>query len=284
LHEYGLKHFLRRAPGAQSRSVSNLTALAKNDRTTGEQRSLVGHSLDVAHCVHSMLSRGVARLRLASAAGVAFTDAHADRIAFIAGLHDMAKATNGFQDRINGRGCGSGHVAEAVASIRAYVPNLSDSILAAIRADLIKSWSDDPDALLYAVFCHHGEPVSERRIFGCLATTSQRWTPNGRYDPVEEVATLTSVLLVMFARATQTAPPFQVTPRFQHALAGLVMTADWMGSDTKFHPVFGPESRPQGASDLLDSTRWCGWHSGIASVELLGNSLGSSSYPDASAI
>jgi CRISPR-associated endonuclease/helicase Cas3 len=69
-----------------------------------------------------MLRRGVLCERLARAAGFALTGVHIDRLAVIAGLHDMGKATNGFQDRINGRGPGSGHVAEALASIRANVP------------------------------------------------------------------------------------------------------------------------------------------------------------------
>src|SRR5580704_16738500 len=88
-----------------------MTALAKTDRATGQTRSLIGHSLDVAHCVHAMLTRGVARERLGMAAGIVLNDVHAARLAVLAGVHDMGKATNGFQDRIHGRGRGTGHVA-----------------------------------------------------------------------------------------------------------------------------------------------------------------------------
>ena len=137
-----------------------MTAIAKTDRETGATRSLIGHSLDVAHCVHEMLGRGVARRRLSMACGIALNDVHAARIAVLAGLHDMGKSTNGFQDRINGRGRGSGHVAEAIAAIRASgeIPN---AIREAMRADVLDQWCDNPIDLLYAVFCHHGEPVSE---------------------------------------------------------------------------------------------------------------------------
>src|SRR5260370_744512 len=51
-----------------------MPALAKTDRATGQTRSLVGHSLDVAHCVHAMLRRGVCRERLGMAAGIQLTD------------------------------------------------------------------------------------------------------------------------------------------------------------------------------------------------------------------
>src|SRR6478672_12850357 len=96
-----------------------MTAIAKTDRETGATRSLIGHSLDVAHCVHEMLGRGVARRRLSMACGFPLDDVHTARISVLAGLHDMGKSTNGFQDRINGRGRGSGHVAEAVAVMNA---------------------------------------------------------------------------------------------------------------------------------------------------------------------
>jgi CRISPR-associated endonuclease/helicase Cas3 len=48
------------------------------------------------------------------------------------------------------------------------------------------------------------------------------------------------------------------------------MTADWMGSDTRFHPIAGNDDRPQSASDLLHSTRWSGWHSGAQPEAIIG--------------
>ena len=43
------------------------------------------------------------------------------------------------------------------------------------------------------------------------------------------------------------------------------------GSDYQFHPVLGDENRPQAARDLLDGTRWSGWHSGTPSEAILGS-------------
>lgn len=65
--------------------------------------------------------------------------------------------------------------------------------------------------------------------------------------------------------------PTQQDLRFQLVLAGLVMTADWMGSDVHFHTVLGDDDRPQAARNLLDSTRWSGWHSGSQPEAILGN-------------
>ena len=247
-----------------------MTAIAKTDRETGATRSLIGHSLDVAHCVHEMLGRGVARRRLSMACGIPLNDVHAARIAIMAGLHDMGKSTNGFQDRINGRGRGSGHVAEAIAAIKA-TGTMPDSVRDAVQADILNQWCDDPLSVLYAIFCHHGEPVSEARIAACMSELTAQWTTSDTYNPVAEVHVLTKTLLDVFPRALEEAVPFPEMTRFQHVLAGLVMTADWMGSDTRFHPVLGDENRAQAARDLLDGTRWSGWHLGTPSEAILGN-------------
>jgi CRISPR-associated endonuclease/helicase Cas3 len=247
-----------------------MTAIAKTDHETGATRSLIGHSLDVAHCVHEMLNRGVARRRMSIASGIALTDVHAARLAVLAGLHDMGKSTNGFQDRINGRGPGTGHVAEAVAVMNAS-GKLPDAVRAAALADTINQWCDDPVSVLYAIFCHHGEPVPEPRIAACTAALTQQWAQKPGYNPVAEVEALTKTLLAIFALALDEAIPFPETTRFQHALAGLIMTADWMGSDTRFHPVVGSDDRPQAARELLDGTRWSGWHSVTQPEALLGS-------------
>src|SRR5437763_12407495 len=126
-----------------------MLALAKTDRATGQTRSLLGHSLDVAHCAHAMLTRGVGLERLGMAAGISLTPVHAARLAVLAGLHDMGKSTNGFQDRIHGRGRGTGHVAEAIAVVNAK-GRLPDAVRSALRAEMINEWCDDPEGVLYA--------------------------------------------------------------------------------------------------------------------------------------
>jgi CRISPR-associated endonuclease/helicase Cas3 len=246
-----------------------MTAIAKTDRGTTATRSLIEHSLDVAHCVHEMLNRGVARRRLGSACGASLSDVHAARLAVLAGLHDMGKATNGFQDRINGRGKGTGHVAEAVAVMNAHGA-LPDAVQKAACADIINQWCDDPVSVLYAIFCHHGEPITEPRIAACSSMLTQQWTLQSDYDPMAEVTALTKTLLDVFPLALKNATPFPEATRFQHLLAGLIMTADWMGSDTRFHPVVGSDDRSQAARDLLDGTRWSGWHSHAKPEALLG--------------
>src|SRR5215204_1823395 len=248
-----------------------MPAIAKTDPKTGATRSLVGHSLDVANAVLAMLTHSVARERLSTAAGLSLTAVHVDRLAVLAGVHDFGKASNGFQERIRGVSRGTGHVAEAVAAVRATVPGLSDKLLAALRADLVDDWCEEPLAMLYALLCHNGEPVEDRRIEACSVDLTRQWTPQVSYDPVAEVQVLTHALLTSFPLATRPAPPFPAQTRLQHAVAGLVMTADWMGSDARWHPVVGPDDRPEAAQALLNDTCWSGWHTATPAQALLGN-------------
>jgi CRISPR-associated endonuclease/helicase Cas3 len=247
-----------------------MVAIAKTDRASDATRTLIGHSLDVAYAARAMLLQGACRDRLSAAARMPLTVVHIDRLAVLVGLHDFGKATLGFQDRIRGRSRGSGHVAEALAVVRA-AGTIPDAVRKALRADdLLNHWCDDAWATIYAVICHHGEPVGEDRIAQCGAGISAQWTVSAGDDPIGEIAALMDAMLVAFPRAMDNAEPFHVTTRFQHALAGLVMTADWMGSDTRWHPVAGPDDRPQAANALLADTRWSGWHTGAAPEALLG--------------
>jgi CRISPR-associated endonuclease/helicase Cas3 len=249
-----------------------MIAIAKTDRASGTLRTLIGHSLDVAYAARAMLRQGAGRDRLSAAAGMPLTDIHIDRLAVLVGLHDFGKATRGFQDRIRGRSRGSGHVAEALAVIGG-TGKIPDAVRAALRVDLLNSWCKNPWAAIYAIICHHGEPVGEARVAQCGAGISAQWTASAGDDPVAEVAALMDAMLAAFPDAMNDAGPFPDTTRFQHVLAGLVMTADWMGSDAHWYPVAGPDDRPQAADALLADTRWSGWHTGAAPEAVLGSRM-----------
>jgi CRISPR-associated endonuclease/helicase Cas3 len=108
------------------------------------------------------------------------------------------------------------------------------------------------------------------RINAATASLTQQWAATPGYNPVTEVDALTKILISVFPQALGNAFPLPATKRFEHVLAGLTMTADWMGSDARFHPIDGDDNPPLAAINLLDGTRWSGWHSGSKPQALLG--------------
>jgi hypothetical protein len=82
----------------------------------GETCSLIAHCHHVAVMARHLMSSSVLRQRLAVAFDNDLTERHLDRLAILAGIHDLGKALKGFQDKLEGTLLTSrGHVAEALA-------------------------------------------------------------------------------------------------------------------------------------------------------------------------
>lgn len=229
--------------------------LAKTD-AEGRTRSLVGHSLDVANAVRLLLTSGVLRSRLERAARSTITPVQADRLAVLAGFHDFGKALSGFQARIRGEvlRAPSGHVAEALAA-------LADRDVQAILDSLLRWFEPD---LIFSTVCHHGEPVAAERyetLRGSLHTLVSEETKRGLGD-------LSRALLEQFPQAAGAEPGLADTTVLQHLWAGLVMTADWIGSGL---PLEGDVHRPEAVAEVLEATAWTGWRGAAQPTAVLGS-------------
>jgi CRISPR-associated endonuclease/helicase Cas3 len=243
-----------------------LTAIAKAE-ASGATRSLVGHSLDVAYAAHKILTTGVTRARLSALAGFPLTDVHVDRLSVLVGLHDFGKATQGFQARIGAlAGADGGHLAEAHAGLRHS--KVSAALAKSMRGPIISGWCVNSASIFDALIGHHGQPIPEPDVQRCAATASATWAraPSG-YDPIGEVQVLVDALFAAFPKCASTAAPFPDDTRFEHAVAGLTMGADWLGSSLA---VLGPDDRPVDVVSTLASLPWSGWHSGAPHEAMLG--------------
>jgi CRISPR-associated endonuclease/helicase Cas3 len=243
-----------------------VTAIAKTD-ASGAIRSLVGHSLDVAYAANKILTTGVTCARLSSLGGFPLTDVHVDRLSVLVGLHDFGKATQGFQVRIGAlAGADGGHLAEAHAVL--IHPKIGAALDKVMRGPIISGWCVKPASMFDALIGHHGQPVPEPDIVRCKATASATWAhaPSG-YDPIAEVQVLVKALFAAFPKCASTAEPFPDDTRFEHAVAGLTMGADWLGSSL---PIVGPDDRPVDVVSTLASLPWSGWHSGALHEAMLG--------------
>ncbi len=209
-----------------------------------------------------LMASPVLRRRLAAAFETDLTERHLDRLAILAGIHDLGKALKGFQDKLEGTLLTSrGHVAEALAALAH-----SADLKTAVRLPLLSEWFERVSDALYVSICHHGEPVADDRIRPHLAVLEQLLART-RYghDPITEIGKLSDFLIAQFPNATEPAPKLHFTPAAQHLFAGILMASDWMASGF----AFTPGKVDQLAADVLRRTAWTDWHSGAPAGDLL---------------
>jgi CRISPR-associated endonuclease/helicase Cas3 len=228
----------------------------------GATCSLFDHCRHVAVMARRLMASSAMQRRLSTAFAVDLTGQHLDRLAILAGLHDLGKALKGFQDKLEGTPLTSrGHVSEALAVLANNA-----AVRSAIQLPLLTEWFEPVHHALYTAICHHGEPVGDDRIRPHLPLISEL-VARTRYghDPITEIGKLTAALIAIFAHAKEPGERLRFTPSAQHLFAGILMAADWMASGFAFEP--GDVDRL--ASDVLDRTVWNGWHSGAPSLSLL---------------
>ncbi|HYD68491.1 CRISPR-associated endonuclease Cas3'' [Azospirillum sp.] len=206
-----------------------------------EFHPLLGHCADVAACLEALLERPVIRDRLEHAAGgVRLTEVHRHRLCVLAALHDAGKVNHGFQRRIRGEGRGAGHVGPLLALLDDTVPRnrpLRRAVIAALGLPAMADWCDPPegvDAYLRAILAHHGAPAQGESADAAL------WSAAGGRDPVQGIAGLAAAARAWFPQAFELGEPLPAAEPFVHAFCGLLMLADWLGSDAAFFPYAAP--------------------------------------------
>lgn len=195
-----------------------------------EWHPLRDHCADVAAVVERLLTLPTWERRLGRLAGITSIDKVLKaRLCVLAALHDFGKVNSGFQAKA-GRTPGptAGHQAEALSALR----NLP---ICTCFAPL-GSWGNGAAELLAASICHHGRPLNFEQANASWQSTW--WKPNrDGLDPKKGIEDLLHRCRDWFPAAfdadSQALPS---APAFQHAFAGLVMLADWLGSDTRFFP------------------------------------------------
>ncbi len=231
-----------------------------DSRSSGSYLSLPAHSLDVSVVFRRLANLPAFRRQLETSACHVFSDNDMDRLAVVSMLHDLGKPNRGFQAKQNPKARDTaGHVLEAAVFL------FDETIQPRWPApwiDLIQdmaTWFDPPEEalcqILLAAVSHHGKPVSENDIRN--AGNLQRWwQPSNGIDPMEGIAQLAETAHREYPSAFSPAErPIRATPAFQQRFAGILMLADWIGSDTRFFPL-GIESdrralAEQGASRAL---------------------------------
>ncbi|MDE0104386.1 MAG: CRISPR-associated helicase Cas3' [Bryobacterales bacterium] len=232
------------------------TAWAKSARGRGGPPSgwlsLVDHSIDVTAVAEALLRLPTVRSRLEALAGRALDDTDTARLCFLAGLHDAGKVNHGFQAKLRSEWPQAGHIAPIWAAMRkkrSYDP-LERRAIHHIGSALMKrhwrTWFEDKEAVREfwgVILAHHGSLPSE-----FLHVGPDIWRRKGSYDPISALVDLAAVVSRMTPAALRDGgPKLPSAARFQHAFAGLVTLADWLGSDdTVFrYPSAGSPSREE---------------------------------------
>jgi CRISPR-associated endonuclease/helicase Cas3 len=195
---------------------------------------LVDHCIDVGCVAEAILQLPTWQKRLGSLGIHCETKGHRDLLGLIAGLHDIGKVSDGFQIA---RGPGSrpeGHSAPGWALL-SDEPTGDTMRVACALVDVVAG-SDRLGKLLHAAVCHHGRIVP-RSQHGSKSVWKQR---SGR-DPAKHVTQLATELSRGFPEAVSTALQWQRSELDAdnsacQAFAGLIMLADWLGSDLRFFP------------------------------------------------
>lgn len=201
-----------------------------DDGTVTAWHPLVDHCCDVAAVCSALLELPTWQLRLARLAGeVELDEVTRARLSVLAAFHDLGKFNLGFQAK--GRpelGTTAGHVKEALAVL--FRSELQTTL------QTLGQWGDACAELLIASICHHGGP----QTLDSASASFQRtwWTPRGGLDPSGGVDRLLGCCRRWFpaAFASDQQSTLPKAAQFGHVFAGLVMLADWIGSDTRYFP------------------------------------------------
>ena len=234
-------------------------AKAREDAEGGVRRlSLTDHSVDVAAMAEALLRSPMLRRRLEALAGRPLTEADIARFSFFAGLHDVGKAVHPFQRRLRG-GSRASHTAPVwvLFGSGSFPSETSRRVAASLGRKRWRRWfagPDDQKALWDVVLAHHGslpaDPAPPRPAdWDADALTG--------YTPLAAVAEVVRTLEAMFPEAfSETETPLPASTRFLHMLAGLIVLADWLGSEEQRFR-FPVDGAPEGKARI-------GWSRGTA--------------------
>lgn len=202
----------------------------------GRRHPLVDHCLDVAHVFKALIE--IPRI---GAMAMPQNGQLRKRLAVVAFLHDFGKCNRGFQAKADPHARDTaGHVLEALVLLEDQQDRWPKAWADLIR-DVCSWFANEEQAfqMLLASISHHGRPVSmnDYRASGADRSAAKWWSAANGYDPMLALASLAEAARQHFSDAfTAVCPVIEATPALQQRFAGLVMLADWIGSDTQFFP------------------------------------------------
>src|SRR3546814_678412 len=213
------------------------------------------HAADVAAVFEALLHLPTFARRLARLAGIdALSEADRRRLTLLVALHDLGKVNRGFRNKAVEGAPTAGHIGPVVSLLDDEMHGDRETVKLPIRGrffdavrldDILAAFAEDGmvlEALLHAVLAHHGRLPKPDRV-------DPRLWNDGRedgYRPMAELGALTDRVVGWFGGGSAEPATHLGRPPFLHAFAGVVMLADWLGSDLRWFP-FPDEDGPPSA-------------------------------------
>lgn len=216
-----------------------------------DRLGLIEHSIDVAAVFESLVAVPLICRRLETLAKTKLTESLIARLAVLAFLHDLGKASVGFQSKsieetmrpswlakakIGFHQCGHTRVVAGVlfnSKLKDRFP-LAEMVL----------WGESLLDLWLAAISHHGTPIVASELQSAKEKHWHNlWNPTDSYDPMDAITTLGEYAQRWFPAAWGDGPELPGEAPFIHFFAGLVSLADWIASDDR--DAFFPYSEHQ---------------------------------------
>ena len=222
--------------------------LKLNSSGEGQKRELVAylplsdHCLDVSVVFLKLAHLPAIRRSLNVAAGQTLCNIQLQRLAVFALLHDFGKANLGFQDKPFS-GNQVGHLYETAPLL--LVEELVQKLIEVWDLPNLSAWFDQSHTLssyLLATLSHHGKPVRLNELEQHLqregGVLSRYWHVDGERDPFIALTKLINTAGVAYPDAfAKDAELLPSNSELQHRFLGLLMLADWLGSNELFFPI-----------------------------------------------
>lgn len=205
---------------------------------------LSAHCLDVAMVFRALCDLPAIERTLRATAKGALSPENLDRLAFLAGMHDVGKANLGFQFKVLDRNAPqAGHVRELAPLLDPECSDdtLREKFLATLPPDMVSWFEDDASAFSYfmAAFSHHGRPLrfQGETSGNFFRARDEWWQPKNGLDPFQAIGQVIEWLVKAFPLAISPVDPLPAAAPFHHRVAGLITLADWLGSHQDWFPV-----------------------------------------------
>ena len=205
------------------------------------------HLADVAAVMERLLDIPSMRRATAKAGGLAeLPDTTAARLCVFAALHDIGKANISFQkkawpppDRRS-----ASHTKDMMQLLNCEDKTGQEKLLQSLPLlnEAMENWDSESGdtvcGMMLAAMSHHGKP---ERLRNGNQSRREHWRPDVNLgDPFAKIAEIDGMIRQWFPKAFEPdAPLLPYRPQFQHHFLGLLMLADWIGSDERFFSYHG---------------------------------------------